>query len=169
MFENFDQSLQKIAELELELKKLKLDAAIESQSNRAAMATLNLLLIKAAAKAELVIAVSSQAVIASKQALEFADKPGDELIHLLMENAFKVSEHAAEVAGQTASSVTDLLQTTGVVVAKEPTQEMIKASMIAANEAIKAADVAAEVSRVARSATHEAKAMVYNLHKKTVA
>ena len=75
-----DRTIQKIAALELELKAMHISSVVANKSNRPALASLNLLLHKVAAKAEPAVSASSQSVIAAHQELMCADRPEDELV-----------------------------------------------------------------------------------------
>lgn len=164
-----DRTIQKIAELELELKNIRISSAIEIESNKVAQAALSLLLHKVSAKAELAVRVSSQSVIAANQALMCADEAENELVRLLLENAVHVAEHAVEVSSDAAASVANVLNTAKVIVSHQSDAETIKASMVATSAVIRAAEVAAEATRLAQSATHVVKVAISPPEKKAVA
>lgn len=164
-----NQTIQKIAVLESELKSIRLSDAIEIESNKVAQAALNLLLHKVAAKAELAVSVSSQSVIAATQALLCADEAENELVRLLLENAVRVAEHAVEVSSDAAASVAEVLSVAKVIVTHQSDFETIKASMVATSAVIRAAEVAAEATRLAQSATHVVKVAISPPEKKAVA
>lgn len=169
MVDILDRTLQKMEALELELKNLQLSKAIEIKSNEVAQASLKLLLHKVEAKAGLAVNVSTQSVIAAKQALMCADEAESALVKLLLENAVRVAEHAVVVSGITAASITEVLDAAKLILSHQSDAEAIKASMIATTAAIRAADVAAEATRLAQSVTYIAKTAVPASETKAVA
>jgi len=142
-----------MAALEIELKNLRHDGVISNESNKAVLASLSLLLNKAAATAELSVSASSQSVIASKQALVCADLNDNKFVHALADEAVRAAERAAEIASEAAASVVVVLKAAAVAVSHHADQETIRSSVVASSVVIRAAEVAAEVSRLAQSAT----------------
>ncbi len=153
MIATLNLTLKKISDLETELKNMRLRCAISNDSSKAVLASLNLLLQKAAATAELSVSASSQSVIAAKQVLLCAGRDDSELVQALAEEAVAAAERAAEVASDTATSVVVVLKAAAVAVTCHADKETILSSVIASSAVIRAAEVAAEVSRLAQSAT----------------
>lgn len=153
MVTTLDHTILKIAVLESELRNLRMSCVISNESNKAALSSLNLLLHKATATAELSVSASSQSVIAAKQVLLCADHPESEIVRELAEEAVRVAERAVEVASETASSVVVVLKAAAAAVSHQADPQTIQASVIASSAVIRAAEVAAEVSRLAQAAT----------------
>lgn len=148
-----EQSIVKIADLEYELRNLRLGYAIHEKRDQGALAKLHSLATEAADAAMRSARAAASSVVAARHVLRVAEQEISRSFEGAAEAAELAAEAAAEAARETARSVALVLGTAAMAMAQRSDLNTIQASITASSAAMRSAEAAAEVSWLAQQAT----------------
>jgi len=152
MMDWMNQTIVRIAELENELRNLRLAYVIEDKRHQVVLADLNSHATKARDAAVRSARAAADSVVAAKQVLLAASEQTNRPSSDLAATALLAAEAAAEAARDAAATVAVVLEAAARATTQRADLVTIQVSMAASLAAIRAAEAAAEVSRLAQEA-----------------
>lgn len=144
-----DKSIVKIADLEYELKNLRLSHAIQEEHHQDELAGMHRLVVEATDAAMRSARSASVAVVAARHVLRL----GKQGISQYAEAAAEAAVLATEAAREASRSVVMVLENASMAMTQRVDPGAIQRSVAATAAVIRSAEAAAEISSLARKAT----------------